>query len=206
MFSKIVIIEDNEDLKEGYSFMFSNSEKYQLVGAFSNCETSFDTIVELNPAIVIMDIDLPGMSGIEGTKILKQKLPKCEILINTVYEKSDLVFAALCAGATGYITKNSSHKDFFLALDDIINGGSPMSANIARCVVKSFQKNNKTPLKAREFEVLQSLAAGKSYKTIASTFDISLDTVKFHIKNIYLKLEVNNKEDAIGLAKLNNWV
>lgn len=204
--TKVIIIEDNEDLLNGYKFMLSNMDKYLLVGAYTTCEMAFEQIQNLVPKIVIMDIDLPGMSGIEGTKIIKKMLPKCDILMNTVYEKSDLVFQALCAGASGYITKSSGHKEFLEALDEISAGGAPMSANIARLVVNSFQKKNSSPLSEREFEVLQALADGKSYKTIAFNSEISLDTVKFHIKNIYIKLEVNNKEDAIKIAKDNKWV
>ncbi|TAF73959.1 MAG: DNA-binding response regulator [Bacteroidetes bacterium] len=204
--TKVIIIEDNEDLLNGYKFMLSNMDKYLLVGAYTTCEQAFEQIQNLVPKIIIMDIDLPGMSGIEGTKIIKKMLPKCDILMNTVYEKSDLVFQALCAGATGYITKSSGHKEFLEALDEISAGGAPMSANIARLVVNSFQKKNSSPLSEREFEVLQALSDGKSYKTIALNSEISLDTVKFHIKNIYIKLEVNNKEDAIKIAKDNKWV
>lgn len=203
---KIVIIEDNEDLLHGYKFMISNMANYELVGAYTNCEKALTEIAILKPKIVIMDIDLPGMNGIAGTAAIKNMLPNCDVMMNTVYEKSELVFEALCAGATGYITKSSGYKEFLSALEEISAGGAPMSANIARLVVQSFQKKNSTPLKPREFEILLALAEGKSYKTISQKLEIALDTVKFHIKNIYITLEVNNKEDAIHIAREKRWI
>lgn len=204
--TKVIIIEDNEDLIDGYVFMFSMISNFELVGKFTNCESAFENIIELKPKIVIMDIDLPGMSGIDGTLKLKKILPNCEILINTVFENSETVFKALCAGASGYITKSSGHKEIFAALEEILTGGAPMSANIARMVVKSFQKSNNSPLTDREYDVLKALADGKSYKTISQELNLSLGTVKFHIKNIYMKLEVNNKEEAIKKVKTNKWI
>lgn len=204
--TKIIIIEDNEDLLKGYEFMLSNMENIALVGSFTTCESALMQIKDLKPKVVIMDIDLPKMNGIAGTIEVKKILPNCDIIINTVYEKSELVFQALCAGATGYITKSSGYKEFLNAIEELIKGGAPMSSNIARLVVRSFQKNNATPLTEREYEVLVALADGKSYKTIAQKYGLSLDTVKFHIKNIYQKLEVNNKEDAIQLAREKKWI
>lgn len=196
----IVIVEDNPDIRLGFQILINSTSNYCVTATFEDCETALTKIVSLNPRIVLMDIDLPGMDGIEGTKRIKGLLPKADIVIITVFENSKRVFDALCAGATGYLTKNSNHIELLDALGEIILGGSPMSANIARMVTTSFQKSNKSPFSEKEKNVLQLLVVGKSYKSIANQLDLSIDTVKFHIKNIYLKLQVNNKEDAIAKA------
>lgn len=196
----IIIIEDNPDIRLGFQILINSTSKYWVSETFEDCESALLKVVALNPRIVLMDIDLPGISGIEGTKFIKNLLPKTDIIIITVFENSARVFDALCVGATGYLTKNSSHTELLDALDEIISGGSPMSANIARMVTTSFQKARVSPFSEKEKLVLQLLVIGKSYKSIASQLDLSIDTIKFHIKNIYLKLQVNNKEDAIAKA------
>lgn len=203
---KILIIEDNEDLLQSYTYLIDTMPEFEVCGSFSSCELAFEQLEKLQPNVIIMDIDLPGINGIEGTRQVKKMQPKIDILINTVFENSDRVFAALSAGAGGYITKNSGQKELFLALNQILSGGAPMSANIARMVIKSFQKDNQNLLKEKELQVLNSLATGKSYKSIAADNEISIDYVKFHIKNIYEKLEVSSREEAIDLAKNNNWI
>lgn len=196
----IVIVEDNPDIRLGFQILINSTSKYTVLGTFEDCESAISKIVTLNPRIVLMDIDLPGINGIEGTKRIKALLPKTDIVIITVFENSARVFDALCVGASGYLTKNSNHTELLDALDEIILGGSPMSANIARMVTSSFQKARVSPFSEKEKMVLQLLVLGKSYKSIASQLDLSIDTIKFHIKNIYIKLQVNNKEDAIAKA------
>lgn len=196
----IVIIEDNPDIRFGFQILINSTSNYLVTETFEDCESALTKISSLNPRIILMDIDLPGMNGIEGTKQIKNMLPKTDIVIITVFENSTRVFDALCAGATGYLTKNSNHTELLDALDEIILGGSPMSANIARMVTTSFQKARTSPFSEKEKIVLQLLVQGKSYKSIANQLDLSIDTIKFHIKNIYLKLQVNNKEDAIAKA------
>lgn len=196
----IVIIEDNPDIRFGFQILINSTSNYLVTETFEDCESALPKIASLNPRIILMDIDLPGMNGIEGTKQIKNILPKTDIVIITVFENSTRVFDALCAGATGYLTKNSNHTELLDALDEIILGGSPMSANIARMVTTSFQKARTSPFSEKEKIVLQLLVQGKSYKSIANQLDLSIDTIKFHIKNIYLKLQVNNKEDAIAKA------
>jgi DNA-binding NarL/FixJ family response regulator len=120
--------------------------------------------------------------------------------VNTIYENSELVFQALCAGASGYITKNSNHTELLSAIKELIQGGAPMTSNIAKMVVKSFQKNPNSPISARETEVLELLAQGKSYSMIARDLFITKETAKSHIKNIYAKLQVNSKSEAIAKA------
>lgn len=204
---EIVIIEDNPDVRSGLELLINATDKYRVIRVFDNCEAAINIIKTLKPHIILMDIDLPGINGIEGTAIIKSILPKTEIIIITVFENSERVFGAMCAGASGYITKNNGYKDLINALDEVSKGGAPMSANIARMVVKSFSKNTiDTPLSKQETKVLMLLAEGKSYKSISGTLEVSLDTIKFHIKNIYIKLQVNNKEDAIAMGKKYNLI
>ncbi|MCR6641850.1 MAG: response regulator transcription factor [Sporocytophaga sp.] len=203
----VVIIEDNVNFVKGFEFLINFTDKFKVISVYNSCEEALVEIKALNPDIVLMDVDLPGMSGIEGTKKIKQIIPSVEILVVTVFENSEKVFASLEAGASGYITKNSGTRQILDALEELLMGGAPMSANIARMVVRSFKRKLKPELLTeRESEILQFLSVGKSYKTIAAELNISLDTVKFHIKNIYIKLQVSNKEDAIAEARKNNWV
>lgn len=197
----IVIIEDNIDVREGFKMLINSTADYRVSDTFETCELAFDRIKSSPPQIILMDIDLPGMNGIEGTRKIKSMYPQIEIIIITVFENSNRVFDALCAGATGYLTKNSSHIQLLSALSEVCEGGSPMSANIARLVAQSFHKNLNSPLSEREHEVLSLLSQGKGYKSISDMLYISLATVKFHIKNIYIKLQVSSKEDAITTAR-----
>jgi DNA-binding NarL/FixJ family response regulator len=197
----IILIEDNPDIRTGFQLLINSTAQYRMTHVFESCEKAFENSTSMQPDIVLMDIDLPGMNGIEGTKQIKALFPKAEVIIITVFENSDRVFEALCAGATGYLTKNSSHSQLLDALDEVTLGGAPMSANIARMVANSFHKQNSNLLSDRELDVLRLLVEGKSYKTISERLDISFSTVKFHIKNIYIKLQVSSKEDAIAKAK-----
>lgn len=202
----IVIIEDNKDVRQGFVLLINASDKYQVVGDYTDAESALEKLTEDVPNVILMDIDLPGINGIEATRRAKQVLPHVNIIIITVFENSSRVYDALCAGATGYLTKNTNQIGLLNAIDEVIHGGAPMSANIARMIVESFQRNTQTPLSERETEVLIKLSDGKSYKSIAEQLEIGLTTVKFHIKNIYIKLQVNNKEDAITLAKKQRYI
>jgi DNA-binding NarL/FixJ family response regulator len=147
-----------------------------------------------------MDIGLPGISGIEGIKRIKNIRPNIDILTVTVHDEGEKIFNALCAGASGYLTKNISPQKLIEAIDEVLNGGAPMSTNIARFVIRSFQRSNDSPLTSRETEVLQHLSKGKSYTMIADELYINKETVRTHIKNIYQKLNVNSKAGAIEKA------
>ena len=153
-----------------------------------------------------MDIELPGMSGIDAIPKIKAILPDTHVVVVTVYENDDLVFKALCEGASGYLTKNTPSAKLIESLKELDSGGAPMSTNIARMVVSSFHKNRQTPLTARELEVLELLSSGKSYSTIATQLFIDKETVKSHIKNIYLKLEVHSKAEAIEKARKSKYI
>lgn len=202
----ILIIEDDLNYSNVLKELISSSDKYSVVAVYDNCEEAILNIKKDNPAIILMDYDLVGMNGIQGTIKIKQLNPSIEIILLTIHSDYDRVYQALCSGATGYLTKNSDSISILHALDEAIEGGAPMSSEIARMVVRSFAKNKNTPLTEKEVVVLTALSEGKSYKTIANTMAISPNTVKFHIKNIYHTLQVNNKEDAIQMAKSNKWI
>lgn len=200
MFKRIVIVEDNQQIREAFASLLAFRDDFLVVGQYENCEDALSDLQEDHPDIVLMDVDLPGMSGIEGTKRINKEFPKANVIIITVFENGKTVFDALCAGASGYLTKNSDKDKLLSAIDEVLSGGAPMSSKIARMVVSSFQKNTNSPLTERETEILAQIAEGKSYTTIGDNLFISKETVKFHIKNIYLKLQVNNKADALKKA------
>lgn len=206
MCKRIIIIEDNKDIREGFSESLSSIDKYNVVNLYACCEDALTNLTVDQPDIVLMDIELPGMNGIAGTAKIKKLLPECIVLIITILEDSEKVFQSLCAGAGGYIIKNSNLDMIAQTIDEALAGGAPMSLSIAKMVVESFQQQQDTPLTERETEVLQSIAEGKSYSKIALDLFVSKETVRSHIKNIYRKLEVRNKADALKIANTNNWV
>ena len=206
MKKKIAIIEDNPVIREGFVAVINGSDSYQVCGAYSGCEDALKKLEVDSPDLVLMDIDLPGMNGIEGTIQLKRKRPTCIVLIITVLEDSDKVFRSLCAGAGGYIIKNSDTDQIVADIDEAFAGGAPMSLSIAKMVVQSFNRIQESPLSARERDVLRGIAEGKSYSKIALDLFISKETVRSHIKNIYQKLQVNSKAEAIRVAGGNRWL
>ncbi|GAA0890714.1 response regulator transcription factor [Fulvivirga kasyanovii] len=198
--SRIVIVEDNDAVREGFTLIINSVSNYYVVNAYDNAEDCIKNLKKDKPEIILMDLELPGINGIEAIALIKKQNPGIELIVNTIYENSDLVFQALCAGASGYITKNTSHTELLDAIDEVIQGGAPMSSKIAKLVVNSFQKNPNSPLSGRETEVLELLSKGKSYSMIAQELFITKETAKSHIKNIYSKLQVNSKSEAIAKA------
>ncbi|MEM6686193.1 MAG: response regulator transcription factor [Bacteroidota bacterium] len=198
----ISVIEDNAIFRENMVAYIQQLDHYFLLGAYEDFETAYADFKSGNlPDIVLMDIGLPGINGIEGTKRIKQQFPKTDLIIVTVFEDSNMVFEALKAGACGYLTKSLGLPELTKALDDLKKGGAPMSNKIAKMVVESFQLNHQdNTLSKREKEVLTLLAQGKTYSTIAEELFISKTTVRTHIRNIYQKLHVNSKAAAIQLA------
>ena len=203
---KIVIIEDNDVVRDGFSLLISSLSEHEVIATYETCEAAIKNLDKDNPDLILMDLELPGMTGIEGTRLIKKVRPETEILIITVHDDNDLVFQALVAGATGYITKNAPYNRILDAINEVGKGGAPMSSNIARMVVESFQRNQNSPLSPRETEVLELLSEGKSYSVIADELFIHKETVKSHIKNIYFKLQVNSKAAAIEVAKKNKLI
>ena len=187
--------------------LIDGTSSYKCVGDYETCEDMFEEVEDLEPDVVLMDIDLPGMSGIEGIRKLRQIFHDLRILVLTVYDESDTVFQALCAGACGYMVKKTPPTRLLEAINEAFKGGSPMSSHIARKVVGFFQENDSLfkkrediSLTKREREVLTGLVDGNSYKAIANVLDISIDTVKFHFRNIYKKLHVHSQSEAVAKA------
>jgi DNA-binding NarL/FixJ family response regulator len=197
---RVIIIEDDEIIRESFISLINDSPKFFCLAGYENCEKALRNFGKDDPEIVLMDIELPGMSGIEGIKKVKKLKPETDILVVTVHSEDENVFDALCAGASGYLVKNIPPGKLIDSLEEVYRGGAPMSTDIARKVITSFHHNMKSPLSPRETEVLQHLAKGKSYTMIAEELFIDKETVRTHIKNIYQKLNVNSKATAIEKA------
>lgn len=197
---KICLVEDDHIIREGFVMLLNENQGFKVINSYNNCEDFLKNLQNDKPNVVLMDIELPGMNGIEGIERIKKIYPQAQVIVVTVYENDELVFKALCAGAGGYLTKNIPPSRLIDAIKEIMSGGAPMSTNIARLVVASFQKNHNSPLSARETEVLELLSKGKSYTNIAEDLFIDKETVRTHIKNIYWKLEVHSKAEAIEKA------
>lgn len=197
---RVVIVEDDQEIRESFSLIVNSSQRFSVVGTYGNCEDAISALHRDKPEIVLMDIELPGMNGIRGTQIIRDKSPGTEVIMVTVYEDSDLVFEALKAGASGYITKSANYTELLGALDEIVRGGAPMSSRIARMVIDNYHINPNSPLTKRETTILQLISEGKTYTQISEELFISKETSKTHIKNIYSKLQVNSKSEAIAKA------
>jgi DNA-binding NarL/FixJ family response regulator len=203
---RVLIIEDDSEIQKSFTLIVNSSQRFVAVNSYSTCEEAIKNLAYDRPEIVLMDIELPGMNGISGTRIIKDKLPHAEIIMVTVYEDSELVFEALKAGASGYITKSANYVELLSALEEIIKGGAPMSSRVARMVIANFHVNPSSPLTKRETEILQLIAEGKTYTQISEELFISKETAKTHIKNIYSKLQVNKKSEAIAKANLEKLI
>jgi DNA-binding NarL/FixJ family response regulator len=196
----VSIVEDDDDIRESLAILINGTMGYECISHFRDCESAIPAITEEVPDVVLMDIGLPGMSGIEGMRVLKQNLPDLDILVLTVHCDYKIVFEALCAGACGYLTKDTKPAKLLEAIKEAFEGGAPMSTQIARMVVESFKTKPHTELTLRETEVLTQLCKGMSYRMIAEALFISEETVRRHIKNIYKKLEVSSKSEAVAKA------
>jgi DNA-binding NarL/FixJ family response regulator len=201
---RVAIVEDTKDIREALEQIISNSEEFECLGVCENGEVALEQIPIWNPQIVLMDIHLPGISGIECVSRLKLAMPKTQFVMCTIFQDDENIFNALRAGAIGYLLKNNSPTKILDALMELHSGGSPMSAEIARRVVLSFQSkldhNQKLKtLSQRESEILQLLATGLMYKEIAAKLNISTETVRRHVHNIYEKLHVQTRTEAINI-------
>ena len=203
---RVIIFEDNNSLRNGLNQLIGGSNGYSCVGAFPDCSNLLQKIEDTKPDVVLMDIEMPGMSGIEGVKILRDKKPELKVLMQTIFEENEKIFQSICAGASGYILKNTSPSRILEAIKETYEGGAPMSPSIATKVLKMMQaqnglsKSNSFNLTEREKEVLSCLVRGMSYKLIADACFISVDTVRGHIRNIYEKLHVHSKSEAVAKA------
>lgn len=201
---RIVIIEPVEEIRHGYSLILSSNNKYNVI---RSCATADEAIVNIRkdyPDIIITDID--EVKGIDAISKIKRMDRKIHILVNSSIDNNKVIFAALAAGAAGFIIKGSRHTELFNAVDEILNNGAPMSPKVARIVVSSFKLNPNTPLSRRETEILQLLARGKTYKIAANELSIGIETVKSHVKSIYVKLQATTKSEAIDIARKNSLI
>jgi DNA-binding NarL/FixJ family response regulator len=201
--TRIVIFEDNDRLRESLAVLLHGSEDYVVVGHYNNCNQATEITLMHQPDVVLMDIDMPGKSGIEGVTMVKEASPDTSVIIYTVIEDNDKLFQCLCAGANGYLLKKTPPQKLFDAIQEVIIGGAPMSPQIARKVLGSFHERTHRVsynLSPRETEVLQYLIKGYGTKQIAAELFISFDTVRSHLKNIYQKLHVNCGKEAIVKA------
>ena len=198
----VAIVEDDSDLRDSFLRMISTRSRWKVIGSYARGATAVPEISSNPPDIVLMDIQLPGRSGIELVRLLKPQCPQTQFLMVTVYDDADQVYEALAAGASGYLLKRDAPFRLLDALDDMLEGGSPMSSAIARKVVLHFQQpvvqnEPEYSLSTREQETLDLLAKGFLYKEIAGQLGIKLETVRYHLGNIYRKLHVRTRTEAV---------
>ena len=203
---KVVVVEDNDSIREGLNILINGTEGYNCIACYSDCESMLKNINKFSPDVLLMDIGLPGMNGIEGIKKVKLMIPELAILILTIYEENDLIFDALCAGACGYLVKKTPPSKLLEAIREAHEGGAPMSSHIARKVIDFFLKKPASSQKSnydltpREKEILTGLVEGHNFKAIADSLFISIETVRFHFRNIYKKLHVHSQSEAVAKA------
>lgn len=202
----VIITEDKTTIREGLALLINATEGMTCIAQYGSCEEMLDDIKNHQPDVILQDIGLPGMCGIDGVKEIRKFLEDVVILMLTVYEDEDNVFESLKAGASGYLLKKTPPAQLIEAIQDAEKGGSPMSSSIARKVVSFFQKkkmpaeNDETNLSEREIEILESLSEGNSYKMTADKLFISIDTVRTYIRSIYKKLHVHSQSGAVAKA------
>ena len=202
---KIAIVEDNNTLRKSLTHLFDTTEGMKCIASLSNLMNVVSEFRKAQPDIVLMDIGLPNISGIEGVRTVKENFENIQVLMFTVFDDEEKIFEAIEAGASGYLLKKSSPEEITEAILSLYNGGAPMSASIARKVIQSFQHTPATnkenyQLTTRENEILSSLVDGLSYKKLAEKYFISISTVRTHIRHIYEKLHVNSKSQAVAKA------
>lgn len=181
----VSLIEDDADIRHGLQLLLKGTPGFSCVAAYGDCESALRDLAEDPPDVLLMDIQLPGMSGIEGVRRIKKFLPDLDIIMLTIHDDDRRVFDSLCAGACGYLVKTTPPVKILEAIKDVHNGGAPMSASIARLVLQSFRKSSDSNLSPREQEILALLCQGKSYKMIADALHLSKGTVHSHLKKIY---------------------
>lgn len=203
---KVAIFEDNKKLRESLEQLIDSAEGMICTGAFANADKLIQNMQLATPDVVLMDINMPGISGIEAVKVIKEKFPDVRILMQTVFDDNDKIFAAICSGASGYMLKKTTPQKMLEAVRETYVGGAPMTSSVAAKVLQMFRLQTKAEkhefidLSEREKEILGLLVQGKSYKAIASTCFISIDTVSTHVRHIYEKLHVHSKSEAVAKA------
>lgn len=203
---KVILYEDNPQLREGLTMLIEGSEGYSVLASFKNCNNVVEEVTAFKPDVVLMDIDMPGVNGLEGLKLIRQNNPDVKVLMLTVFDDNKNVFEALKNGANGYVLKKTPPAKLLEYINEAASGGAPMTSSIATQVLKMFSEipapsgGEDYNLSDREKEVLQHLVNGYSYKMIAAEMFIAIDTVRSHIKKIYEKLHVNSKSEAVAKA------
>lgn len=202
---RVTLFEDNKHLRESLFYLINGTEGFTCAGSNADCNDLVFQVQRSNPDVVLMDIEMPGMNGIEAVKIIKQQFPNVQVLMQTIFHDDENIFKAICAGASGYILKTTSPAGYIEAIKDVYKGGSPMTGSVARRVLELFQQNikpaaggNDYQLTPKEKEILQQLVKGKSFKMIADAIGSTYETVRTHMKNIYAKLHVNSNTEAVS--------
>jgi DNA-binding NarL/FixJ family response regulator len=204
MKKRIAIFEDNKEFRESLEYIVMSDEQFELTGCFRDASRLEFKISESKPDVVLMDINMPGISGIEAVVQIKARFPDVQVCMQTVFEEDDKIFASLCAGASGYILKNTKPDKILQAIAEVAEGGAFFTPSIAKRILLNFQQHTELAeyikLSDREKQILKGLVDGMSYKMIAGTLDITFGTVHTHIKKIYEKLHVNSKSEAVAKA------
>lgn len=199
---QVAIVEDVKDIREGLQLLINSNNAFSCQHVYSTAEEALEKLPTAKPDVVLMDIHLPGINGIEAVKKLKAQNPSIQFIMSTVYEDDESIFESLQSGASGYLLKKTSPDKILEAITEVYEGGSPMSAQIARKVIASFQKkspiDNVSELTPKEKDVLKELAKGLRYKEIADQHNISMDTVRTHVRHIYEKLQVQSRMEAVN--------
>jgi len=202
---RVAIIEDDRIMREGLGMLIGGTPGYRCIGTYRSIENALAADLQIRPDVVLLDIDLPGISGSDGVHVLKQKFPAVQVVMLTVYADQDRVFQSICNGACGYLLKETPPAKLLESISEAHQGGAPMSPEIARKVVSVFQKTGPpakadTPLTAKEVRLLQLLAEGFGYEGAAQNMNISVNTVRNYIRSIYEKLHVHSKSEAVSKA------
>jgi len=197
---RVYVVEDLDPIRQALRLLLDGSPGYACAGTAASAEEALDATLEAEPEVILLDVGLPGMSGIEALGPLRSKWPRAEFVVLTVFDDAERVFEALCAGATGYLVKETPPAAVLAAIREVHEGGAPMSASIARRVVGAFRKPGDAlgELTAREREVLDGLVAGRTYGQIADGLFVSRNTVGFHVKQVYAKLHVRSRAEAVA--------
>jgi DNA-binding NarL/FixJ family response regulator len=202
---RVAIIEDRREIRDGLAMLINGTSGFTCVGQYRSMEEALPRIGTARPDVALCDIQLPGMDGIEGIRLLKERYPEMLLLMLTIYDDDERIFDALCAGACGYLLKKTPPARLLESLREAVEGGSPMSPEVARRVITLFRdfsppKKADYDLTPHETRLLQLLVKGHSYKSAAAEFKVSVNTIKFHISQIYAKLQVHSKSEAVATA------
>jgi DNA-binding NarL/FixJ family response regulator len=202
---RVGVIEDQPVIRGALMHLFSTSQGYAVTGAYGSMEAALEGLADDLPDILLIDLGLPGMSGMDGIRAIRSRWPSVLMLILTVHEENNFIFESLCAGADGYLLKSTKPAELLRCVREVVQGGSPMSPAIARKVITLFRNVRPVPeeaneLTAHELRILKLLASGENYKTSAKLLGVSVNTISYHVRSIYSKLHVHSRGDAVAKA------